>query len=64
MILTEAKVISFIRRYDGYAQPPLTRDETEFLLFALYIESEARGGVVYKARLSMHRQGREPEITA
>jgi len=53
LILTEDKLIRLIERYDGYKQPPLNRDETQLLLFALYNESDVRGGIVAKARASM-----------
>jgi hypothetical protein len=55
-IVTYDKICSLIRRYDGSRQPPLTKDETEILLFALYNESEARDGIVAEARHSSNAQ--------
>jgi hypothetical protein len=50
-ILTHEQVIQYILRYDAVKVPPLTDDEQELLLFALYLESSEReGGLVKEAR--------------
>lgn len=48
-IVGEETIKQLIKRYDGLGKP-LTNDEREILLFALYNESEARGGIVAEAQ--------------
>lgn len=49
MVIGETDIKNLIVRYDGIGAP-LTRDEEQLLLLALYTESEARGGIVLEAR--------------
>lgn len=48
-IVGEQTIKSLIKRYDGIGKP-LTRDEEQILLAALYLESEKYGGIVVKAQ--------------
>lgn len=48
-IVGEGGLKKFIARYDGIGKP-LTRDEQEILMAALYLESEKRGGMVAEAQ--------------
>lgn len=48
-ILDDKAVRKLIHRYDGLGKP-LTSDDRELLLFALYCESEHSGGSVKLAR--------------
>jgi hypothetical protein len=49
LIVSENKILSLVRRYDGMEDPELDSDERELLLFALYLESHQREGFVKKA---------------
>ena len=54
-IVGEEQIVKLLVRYDGIGTP-LTRDETQILLFALYCESKERAGIVALA------DAREKEI--
>lgn len=46
MIVGEKQMDRLVMKYIGVVSPELTNDEREILLMALYMESEARGGLV------------------
>ncbi len=49
MIVTETDVQKLLIRYNGIGKP-ITPTERELLIFALYNESEARGGIAAAAK--------------
>lgn len=51
-ILTDRELRSLVKRYEGVGSE-LTRDEYEILLFALYLESERREGLVWQVQQEM-----------
>lgn len=56
VIVEEKDLCRLVHRYDGIGKP-ITSDEREILLWALYNESKERGGIVKKAReLGAYRQ--------
>lgn len=48
-IVGERQLDALVAKYIGTGKGDLTNDEREILLFALYIESEARGGLVTRS---------------
>lgn len=49
MVIGESDIIRLLIRYNGIGKP-ITAEEREILLFALYNESEARGGIAETAK--------------
>jgi len=49
-IVGEKQLERLMMKYLGLSTPNLTNDEREILLFALYMESDARGGLGSRAK--------------
>ncbi len=61
MILTETDIHKLLIRYNGIGKP-LTSDERELLIFALYNESESRGGLAASAKRECDSIWRKQQI--
>lgn len=53
-IVGEKQIEALLMRYNGIGKP-ISNDEREILLFALYNESEARGGIAATAKAACDR---------
>lgn len=63
MILTEKATQKLLVRYNGIGDE-LSGDERELLLFALYDESEARGGIAAQAKAECDSIWRKQQVVA